>query len=66
MSIIGSALRWGILLGLIGFCGGFFGPMIFMPDANQAPLVGILISGPLGFLIGLVFGAIRAILGSNW
>ncbi|WP_353229285.1 hypothetical protein [Novosphingobium sp.] len=60
MGIIRSALRGGCLLGLIGFAGGFFGPIVFMPDANQGPLLGIFITGPLGFVLGLVGGAIMA------
>ena len=47
-----------LALGGIGFLGGFFGPMLFMPQANQGPLLGIFITGPLGFLIGAVLGAL--------
>ena len=43
-----------LLLGGIGFSAGFFGPMVFDPSANQGPLVGVLISGPLGAVLGLV------------
>jgi hypothetical protein len=42
--------------GTIGFAGGFFGPMIFSPQSNQGPLLGILVTGPLGFLIGPALG----------
>ena len=55
-----QALRWALVVGGIGFALGFFGPMIFMPDANQGPLFGIFISGPLGFLVGFVVGFVRA------
>ena len=44
------------ILGAIGFAGGFFGPMIFAPDANQGPLLGIFITGPAGFLLGAFAG----------
>lgn len=47
-------LRWPLLLGTAGFASGFFGPLIFVPEANQGPLVGILISGPAGAVLGLV------------
>jgi hypothetical protein len=47
-----SALMWVLILGAAGFAAGFFGPLIFVPDANQGPLVGILISGPSGALLG--------------
>jgi hypothetical protein len=36
--------------------GGFLGPIIFTPEANQGPLLGIFITGPLGFLLGGVAG----------
>jgi len=45
-----------IIVGAAGFVAGFAGPIIFMPDANQGPLLGIFITGPLGFLIGGVGG----------
>ena len=44
-------------LGIIGFSFGFFGPMIFTPDANQGPLLGIFITGPLGAVAGGLIGA---------
>jgi hypothetical protein len=47
-------LRWPLLLGAAGFASGFYGPMVFVPDANQGPLVGVLISGPAGAVLGLV------------
>jgi len=34
--------------------------MIVTPGANQGPLLGIFISGPLGLALGLVWGLIRA------
>ena len=46
------------IAGFAGFVGGFFGPMLFAPSANQGPLLGIFITGPLGFLLGGVSGAI--------
>lgn len=49
-------LKWGAILGIVGFLGGFVGPVIFTPEANQGPLLGIFITGPLGFVLGLVVG----------
>jgi hypothetical protein len=49
-------LMGGIILGGIGFVGGFFGPIIFTPQANQGPLLGIFITGPLGFILGAIIG----------
>jgi len=53
-----TMLKWGAILGAIGFLGGFVGPIIITPEANQGPLLGIFITGPLGFLIGLVVGLV--------
>ncbi|MEX0922275.1 MAG: hypothetical protein WDZ84_05830 [Rhodovibrionaceae bacterium] len=55
LRVLGTAL----LLGLIGFVLGFFGPMLLAQDANQGPLLGIFITGPGGLLLGLVVGVIR-------
>ena len=57
--ILGPAL----ILGGIGFVGGFVGPIILTPDANQGPLLGIFITGPLGFIIGLAYGMASVALG---
>jgi uncharacterized membrane protein YeaQ/YmgE (transglycosylase-associated protein family) len=47
-------LRWPLILGMAGFLAGFIGPLIFDSDANQGPLVGILMTGPGGAVLGLV------------
>jgi hypothetical protein len=47
-----------LAIGGIGFSAGFFGPILFDPGANQGPLLGIFITGPLGFLLGAVGGAV--------
>jgi hypothetical protein len=62
MTILGTMMRWGAIIGVIGFLGGFIGPLIFTPDANQGPLLGIFITGPIGFLLGMVVGLILALL----
>lgn len=56
--VAASAAKGGCLLGLIGFAGGFFGPMIFAPDANQGPMLGIFFTGPAGLVLGLLIGAV--------
>jgi hypothetical protein len=53
------AIRPALVLGGIAFAAGFFGPMIFVPGANQGPLLGIFITGPAGFLAGLLWGVGR-------
>jgi hypothetical protein len=57
--IVRRAVRPAAVLGGIGFAGGFFGPMLLAPGANQGPMLGIFITGPLGFLLGLVYGIVR-------
>jgi len=48
-----------VVVGAIGFAAGFFGPIIFAPEANQGPLLGIFITGPLGFVFGMGLGVWR-------
>jgi hypothetical protein len=48
------------ILGGLGFVAGFFGPMIFAPDANQGPMLGLFITGPAGLVIGAIAGAVYA------
>ncbi|ESY72623.1 multidrug ABC transporter permease [Mesorhizobium sp. LNHC252B00] len=49
------------MLGVIGFIGGFVGPIVFTPEANQGPLLGIFITGPLGFVLGLIVGLVLSL-----
>lgn len=49
-----------LLAGGIGFAAGFLGPIVFSPDANQGPLLGIFITAPVGFLVGLAWDIFRA------
>lgn len=51
-----TALLGGVVVGGVGFAAGFFGPIIFMPNSNQGPLLGIFVTGPLGFILGIVIG----------
>ena len=45
-----------LVAGSIGFAGGFFGPIVFSPSSNQGPLMGIILTGPAGFLLGPAIG----------
>jgi hypothetical protein len=62
MDILRTALKGGCLIGGIGFLAGFLGPMLLVPDANQGPMLGIFITGPLGFLLGLFSGGLLALI----
>ena len=59
--ILESVATGALVLGGIGFCAGFFGPMVLAPDSNQGPLLGIFITGPLGLLAGAVAGYVRGL-----
>ena len=54
-------LRTAMIVGGVAFAAGFFGPILLAPDANQGPLLGIFITGPLGFAVGLAWGVWREI-----
>ena len=62
-SIGKSTKKWTIVLGAVGFVCGFVGPMVFSPDANQGPMLGLFVTGPggalLGAILGLIVGAVR-------
>lgn len=59
------AMKPALLLGAIGFALGFFGPLVWAPDANQGPLLGIFITGPGGFVVGLAYGLLRELLAAR-
>jgi hypothetical protein len=50
---------WALGIGLVGFVAGFFGPLLLTPEANQGPLLGIFITGPLGVVLGALVGVWR-------
>ncbi len=60
--VAASAGRWALVLGVVGFVCGFFGPIALSPEANQGPLLGIFISGPGGALLGAILGAAAGLL----
>jgi hypothetical protein len=53
--------KWILILGVAGFAAGFIGPMIFVPEANQGPMVGIFISGPAGVALGAILWGLCAL-----
>ena len=52
LSVLGGAL----IVGGFGFAAGFIGPMVLVPEANQGPLLGLFITGPLSTVIGGIAG----------
>jgi hypothetical protein len=59
--VLGITMAWAGIVGAVGFCGGFFGPMVLAPEANQGPLLGLFITGPLGFVAGAIGGLIHGL-----
>ena len=51
-----------LLLGGVGLLCGYFGPSILNAEAAQGPLLGIFVTAPLAFAIGIVIGVATATL----
>jgi len=48
---------WALGLGLLGLIGGTMLQMVYVSSQSKdLPLMGVLISGPLGVVIGGIFG----------
>lgn len=54
-----SVVTGALVIGAVGFVAGFFGPMVFTPGANQGPMLGIFLTGPVGFLLGAIAGGVH-------
>jgi hypothetical protein len=54
----GMEVSWraGWLVGAVAFVAGFVGPLIAMPAGTLGPLFGILVTGPVGFVVGALGG----------
>lgn len=49
--------QWGLWVGFIGFVLGFVGPLLFADEnATVAPVIGIIVTGPSGFIVGVICG----------
>jgi len=55
---INASWRAGWLVGGVGLALGFVGPLILTPKASLGPLLGILLTGPGGFVLGALIGAV--------
>lgn len=42
------------IVGGLGFVAGFFGHLIFAPEANQGLMLGLFITGPAAVVIGAI------------
>lgn len=54
-----------VLVGTAGFLAGFIGPLLFAPHANQGPLLGLFVTGPLGFVLGGMGGGVYWLMRRN-
>ena len=55
---ISASWRAGWWVGGVGLGLGFIGPLVLSPQASLGPLLGILLMGPVGFVLGAVIGAV--------
>jgi len=55
---IRTSWRAGWWVGGIALALGFLGPLVLTPKASLGPLLGILLTGPIGFVLGAVIGAV--------
>jgi hypothetical protein len=63
---IGASWRVGWIVGGVGLAIGFVGPLVIYPKSGLGPLLGILLTGPLGFVVGaLGAGVVRVAQGSR-
>jgi len=53
---LARTLLIGLVAGVICLVLGFVGPLIFTPENNLGPLLGIFITGPAGFILGCIGG----------
>lgn len=51
----GRIMEFALIVGAISFAAGFIGPIMFS-DSNLGPLLGIFVTGPVGFLAGALIG----------
>ena len=59
---IGASWQVGWMVGGVGLAIGFVGPLVIYPKSGLGPLLGILLTGPLGFVVGAVgAGAVLAV-----
>ena len=48
-------MDFALAVGGIAFAAGFIGPVL-LSDSNLGPLLGIFVTGPIGFLVGALIG----------
>jgi hypothetical protein len=56
-----NPVGFGLFVGALAFLAGFMGPMFIAPESAQGPLLGILYTGPIGTVVGILWGIVRAL-----
>jgi len=52
-------LIWAIVLGFVGLIFGYYGQDLLLAEpGNLGPLLGILVTGPMGFVLGALLGGL--------
>ena len=59
---LGYALTGGLVLGILGLVAGVLGSMIQDSKSTQGLLIGIFVTGPTGFVVGMAAGAVFALI----
>ena len=54
--LLALPLGGALAVGAAGVVLGFGGPMVCAPGANHGPLLGLFLTGPLGFVLGGIGG----------
>jgi hypothetical protein len=59
-------LSWAIVLGFVGlFCGVMAQPLLLADPSNVAPVIGIVVTGPIGLVLGALLGGLSDLLHLN-
>src|SRR4030067_229894 len=58
---VARAFTWAIILGFVGFIFGASGQNLLLAEPGSlGPLLGILVTGPMGFVLGALLGGLSA------
>lgn len=58
---VARTFTWAIVLGFVGFIFGASGQNLLLAEpGNLGPLLGILVTGPMGFVLGALLGGLSA------
>ena len=55
-----------LLVGSLAFAAGLFWADLYSPTSNLGPLLGLFITGPVGTLVGAIWGIVSLAKNANW